>query len=198
MQPTLLAFAMLALAAWVPTAISADEPPDETAGATAAVDPKAVIAARQALMAELQRLMAPIDALVAGQDGNRAAQKSAANTIAQMLMGVPRLFPPTTNPYDPSATTPVTVALPSVWQDLAEFSALNASASAAAATFATLDDDAELSAAALSLREACDACHASFMRPYEPESVRTEDLEFDFDALFKNDEAAPGEAPNPE
>lgn len=198
MQRTFRAFTALALAAWVPNALNADEPQAETASATGAVDPKAVIAARQAIMAELQRLMAPLDALVAGEGGDRAAQKSAAKTIAQTLMDMPQLFPPTTNLYDPSATTPVTVALPSVWQEFAEFSALNAAASEAAARFAALDDEAEVGAAALSLREACDACHASFMRRYEPESVRTEDLEFDFDALFEDDGAAPVEAPKPE
>ena len=45
-----------------------------------------------------------------------------------------------------------------------------------------------LRTAALALRATCDACHAINLRPYEPSEVTEEDLDFDFDSIFKKDQ----------
>jgi cytochrome c556 len=199
MQKILGAMATLAIATGLPAPIRADEPPrGETTGWTGITNPRDVIVARRALMMEMQRLMRPLEASSVGQGSALEEQQSAAITIAQVMLAVPHLFPPTTNLYDAAATTPVTLALPAIWEQFSAFSALSATASAAATKLASLNDADELRAGALAVRAACDACHAPFLRPYVPETVRSEDLEFDFDALFEDNDAPAEKSANPE
>jgi cytochrome c556 len=144
-----------------------------------------VIAARRALMLELQVLMMPIDGHSAGETGDPAELRAAARTISAMLGTVAHLFPPTTNRYDADAETPVTLALPVIWEDFAGFYSLASAATAAASKTAETDEAAELAAASRALRGACDACHSVYMREYAAPEVSSEDLEFDFDSLFE-------------
>lgn len=200
MKTSRRAFAVLALAGLLPSVVGADEPPaDATVGSAADANAAEIIAERQALMTELENLMRPLDSFTAGEAHDRAELRSASVTMSEKLRTLPRLFPPATNLYDPAAATPVTLALPSIWQDFATFSALAEGASTAATNVSTAGDPAELRAAGLALRTACDACHALYLRPYEPATVSSEDLEFDFDALFEGDEAPaePAEAERP-
>ena len=178
------AFVLLTVAVSAATAIDADEPPP---GIT---NPQDVIVARRALMTEMARLMLPIDAFSAGGAPAVAEQQSAALAIARMLVDMPQLFPPATDLYDANSATPVTLALPAVWQDFGTFSALAANAVDTARKLASANDPAELRTGALALRAACDACHAPFLRRYEADAVRSEDLEFDFDSVFEGDDAA--------
>ena len=180
MQRSRSGFAVLALAALLPSVVGADEPPADAAK---------VIAERQALMAELESLMRPIDSFTVGEALDQKELRAAAATISQELLALPKLFPPDTNLYDPAVATPATLALPAIWQNFSAFTALAESASAAATKVSNAHDADELRAAALALRAACDACHAPFLRPYQPSTVSSEDLEFDFDAVFEGDEA---------
>ncbi len=180
MQRSRSAFAVLALAGLLPNVAGADEPADAAQ----------IIAERQALMTELEILMRPLDSFTAGEPHDQAELRAAAATIAQELRTLPKLFPPATDLYDPAAAAPLTLALPSIWQSFSTFTALAESAAAAAARVSAATDADELRAAAAALRAACDACHAPFLRPYRPSTVGSEDLEFDFDAVFRDDDAA--------
>lgn len=188
MQRSLGTLAVLALAGLAPSVVGADDPPPDPAAATNAAE---IIAERQALMAELESLMRPIDSYTAGEAFDPAELRAASVTISQELQKLPKLFPPATNLYDPAVATPATLALPSIWQNFPTFTALAENASAAATKVSTAGDADELRAAALALRAACDACHAPFLRPYHPSTVSSEDLEFDFDAVFED--TAPAE-----
>src|SRR5690606_27446716 len=105
-------------------------------GWTGLTSPKAVIAARQALMTELERLMRPVDTHAATGTGDPAALREAAQSIAAMLQAVPHLFPPTTNLFDPAAESPPTLALPAVWENFAAFEQLAVVATDAAGALA--------------------------------------------------------------
>jgi len=97
---------------------------------------------------------------------------------------VPHLFPPTTNLYDPKAETPVTIALPAIWQSFPAFYAFATAASESAASMASKTKTDDLKAAALSLRGTCDACHTPYLRAYVPETASPADEQFDFDSVF--------------
>ena len=180
-------FAVVALAAAVLAAGAVAQPaaPDSGPGWTGSSHADDVIAARRALMLELQTLMMPIDSHAAGEEADPAALRAAARTIAAMLGTVPHLFPPTTDRFDESAESPVTLALPVIWHDFPGFYSLASAATAAAAKMADTDAPAELPAASRALRGACDACHSVYMREYAAPEVSSEDLEFDFDSLFE-------------
>lgn len=151
--------------------------------------PESIIEARRALMSEMERLMLPIDLLTVGESVDNADPRSNATSIAQMLKAFVHLFPPATNLYDAAADMPVTLALPSVWDEPATFTAMSASAVAVAEELTAAEGNDATTSAAARLRSACDACHAVFLLPYTPPSVSSEDVDFDFDALFEDIEA---------
>lgn len=144
-----------------------------------------MIAARFGLMVETERLMQPIDSYTIGEPADPEVLRSAATTISYMLNALPHLFPPTTNLYDPAAETPVTIALPAIWDDFDTFYKLAGNATLAAQRMAATPDPAALRTAATELRATCDACHAVYLRAYVGPEVSTEDAEFDFDSVFQ-------------
>lgn len=158
--------------------------PTDEPGWTGSTKPDDVIAARRRLMLELQTLMQPIDSHAAGEPADPADLRAAARTIAAMLGAVPHLFPPTTGQYDPDAETPVTLALPAIWESFPAFYSLALDAQSAATKMAETETPADLPNAGRALRGACDACHALSMPQYRLPEVTSEDLEFDFDSLF--------------
>jgi cytochrome c556 len=164
--------------------LAADPPSPAGAGWTGTTNPKDVIAARQQLMMEMERLMQPIDSFTIGEPAEVGDLTSAATTISKMLLVVPHLFPPTTNLYDPKAETPVTIALPAIWQSFPAFYAFATAASESAASMASKTKTDDLKAAALSLRGTCDACHTPYLRAYVPETASPADEQFDFDSVF--------------
>jgi cytochrome c556 len=157
------------------------------AGASAApgeTGPAEIMAARRALMVEIERLMKPIDSFTVGEPAEPAALASAASSIEAMLLAVPHLFPPATNRFDPADAATPTLALPSVWQQWDTFVQLDAASGRAAADLAAADGAEAVRAAALKLRGTCDACHATFTRPYVPEAATDADRDFDFDSVL--------------
>jgi cytochrome c556 len=100
-----------------------------------------------------------------------------------MLRVVPHLFPPTTNVYSDDPATP-TLALPAIWEDFESFERAAAASSAAAEALAVAPEGDAQRTAAQTLRATCDACHAPFLRPYVPQGVSSEDLDFDFDSVL--------------
>src|SRR5690606_18046087 len=134
-------------------------------------------------------LMEPIDSFTVGEAEDPEDLTSAATTIAQMLRVVPHLFPPTTDLYDPAAETPPTIALPAIWQRFATFYMLADSAAASAETLAKAKTPDALRSGGVTLRATCDACHAPFLRAYQPSKPSEEDANFDFDKVFGGDDA---------
>lgn len=154
------------------------------AGWTGITNPEDVIAARSRLMEQIEKLMLPIDMLQVQSSGDPAVLSANAAAVSAMLQAVPHLFPPTTNLYDPKAETPVTIALPALWQDFETFYNFAGAAAKAANSMAAAEGkDAQLTAAA-QLRASCDACHMLFLRKYEKPKAKASDADFDFDAAL--------------
>lgn len=165
-------------------AFADDAPPATGPGWTGLTSPQEVIDAREALMIEIERLMKPIDLLTTGERAPPDQLRSAATTIAKMLLAVPHLFPPTTNLYDADVETPVTIALPAIWTSFPAFEQMAKASAAAAEAMAATQDPQGLEAAGLKLRATCDACHAPYLRAYVAEGVSSDDVNFDFDSVL--------------
>ena len=144
-----------------------------------------IIEARRVLMRQVQRQMGPIDALTLDGTGDADTVRSAAEAIEAMMLAFPHLFPPASNLYDATLREPPTIALPAVWETFATFRTLAEKSEHAAAGVAASTDATALRTAAAALRESCETCHAQFTRPYTPPQVTQEDLDFDFDAVFR-------------
>jgi len=104
-----------------------------------------------------------------------------------MLLAVPHLFPPTTNLYDARVEQPVTLALPKIWEQFPAFYAMATATSKAADVLAHTKGADALNKGAEDLRESCETCHETFELPYEAPKPSDEDLNFDFDSVFKKD-----------
>jgi cytochrome c556 len=166
-------------------AFAADPAPKAGPGWTGLTEPEELIEAREALMVEMERIMRPLDSYTIGEPAEPEELRSIAQTVSQMMLAVPHLFPPTTNLYDPKAAIPKTLALPPIWQNWAAFEKLAVASHEEAEKVAKMQTPAELKAGALALRATCDACHAGFLRPYVPAKVEQSDLNFDFDSALK-------------
>lgn len=168
-------------------AILSVAPVAETAVPTSpeGIGPAQFIAARQALMLAAEELMQPIDTFTVDDSVDQDLIRTNANAIAAMLLAVPQLFPESTNLYDPEAESPVTLALPPIWENFQAFYGLATAASDAATSLSQTFDAAALKNASLALRASCDTCHAVNLLPYE-EPEFPQDDDFDFDSLFEN------------
>jgi len=164
-------------------------PKKDAPGWTGVTNPQDVIAARQALMMEMERLMEPIDSFTVGEAEDPDDLRSAAATVAQILRAVPHLFPPTTDLYDPAVEAPPTIALPAIWQNWSTFYTLASAAVTSAESLAKAKTPDALRSGGLALRASCDACHAPFLRAYQPSKPSDEDANFDFDQVFGGDDA---------
>jgi cytochrome c556 len=166
--------------------LAADPAPKDGPGWTGLTEPEELIEAREALMVEMERIMRPLDSYTIGEPASPDELRSIAQTVSQMMLAVPHLFPPTTNLYDPNVPIPKTLALPAIWQNWAAFEALAEATHEKAEEITTMRTPDELKAGALALRATCDACHVAYLRPYVPAKVTDEDLNFDFDSVLKN------------
>jgi cytochrome c556 len=179
--------AALALAAATTGAVLAADPaPTAGPGWTGLTEPEELIEAREALMVEMERIMRPLDSYTIGEPADPDELRSIAQTVSQMMLAIPHLFPPTTNLYDPKAAEPKTLALPPIWKNWDAFEKLAVATHEKAEDVAKMRTPAELRQGALGLRATCDACHAGFLRPYVPAKVEDSDLNFDFDSVLKN------------
>ena len=186
MKRIFIACAMLTTAAALAgIALAADAVPGQGPGWTGITNPKDVITARQELMEEIENLMQPIDTIQVEDVDDPDRLRASAATLSAMLLALPHLFPPTTNRYDPKAEQPATLALPAIWKDFGSFYTLAAAASSAAQTMAETKGKEPLRTASRRLRASCDACHALYLRKYEPPKVLDSDLEFDFDSALR-------------
>jgi cytochrome c556 len=166
-------------------AFAADPVPKAGPGWTGLTEPEELIEAREALMVEMERIMRPLDSYTIGEPANPEDLRSIAQTVSQMMLAIPHLFPPTTNLYDPNVPIPKTLALPPIWKNWAAFEKFAEASHEQAEKVAKMQTPDELKAGALALRATCDACHAGFLRPYVPAKVEQSDLDFDFDSALK-------------
>jgi cytochrome c556 len=166
-------------------ALAADPVPKAGPGWTGLTEPEEIIEAREAIMVEMERIMQPLDSYTIGEPADPDELRSIAQTVSQMMLAIPHLFPPTTNLYDPKAIEPKTLALPPVWKNWDTFKKLAIATHEQAEDVARMKTPDELRAGALALRATCDACHAGFLRPYVPAKVEESDLNFDFDSVFR-------------
>lgn len=173
------------LAALLPVALSAaDARPGTGPGWTGLSQPKAMITARQELMEHIELLMQPIDTLTVEPVKDAQQVRTNAEVIGAMLLAVPHLFPPTTNRFDPKAAEPETLALPAVWKSFDAFYRLAQASSRAAEAMAQATGEPAMRQASLQLRASCDACHAAYLRRYEPPKTLDSDYRFDFDGAL--------------
>jgi cytochrome c556 len=173
--------AALAGAVW-----GADSAPKDGPGWTGLTEPEELIEAREALMVEMERIMRPLDSYTIGEPASPDELRSISQTVSQMMLAIPHLFPPTTNLYDPNVPIPKTLALPAIWKNWDSFEKLAEAAEVQASKITNMRTPDELKAGALALRATCDACHALYLRPYVPAKVTDEDRNFDFDSVLKN------------
>jgi len=168
------------------SAMADDPAPGEGPGWTGITNPLDVIAARQDLMIEIEDLMLPIDTYTVDPNEDPDELREHAYIISVMMSAIPHLFPPTTNLYEPDNDLTPTLALPQIWQDFSTFTAMAKATTQAAVRLSKTGDPDALREGALALRGTCDACHQLHLRPYEASTVSEEDLNFDFDSIFKN------------
>lgn len=174
------------LALWLPLAAAGAEGRLATApGWTGVKHGKDIITARQELMEHIELLMEPIDTLTVQPVKDPLRVRQNAEVIGAMLLAVPHLFPPTTNRYDSKAALPETLALPPIWQQFDTFYRLAGLAAQAAEHMAAAKDQEQMRSASLKLRGSCDACHAVFLRRYEPPKTQESDYTFDFDGALR-------------
>jgi cytochrome c556 len=168
-----------------PAASATEALAPEGPGWTGLTEPEEVIEARRVLMREAERLIAPIDAFAIGTPADPNVLRDNARAIEALLLALPHLFPPTTNRYD--VLEPPTTALPAIWDNFDAFLAQAEAAEMAVAALIEAADDESLRAASMRLRGACDACHAAYLKPYEPPKPTAEDLEFDFESVLPDE-----------
>jgi cytochrome c556 len=176
-----------ALAATMAAGVMAAEPaPRDGPGWTGLTEPEEVIEAREALMVEMERIMRPLDSYTIGEPAPPDELRSIAQTVSQMMLAIPHLFPPTTNLYDPNVPIPKTLALPAIWKNWDAFEKMAEASHEQAEEITKMTTPEELKAGALALRATCDACHAVNLRPYVPAKVEESDINFDFDSVLKD------------
>lgn len=177
--------ALLTAAGAAGAALAEGAVPGQGQGWTGITNPQDLILARETLMAELEDLMKPIDTYTVDDSISPETVTANAKTISAMLLAVPHLFPPTTNLYDPKVDQPVTLALPKIWKQFPAFYGMASATSNMAAKLAHTTGADNLHTAAVDLREACETCHETFELPYHPQVPTAEELDFDFDSVFK-------------
>ena len=133
--------------------------------------PNDVIFARKMLMDAIGTNMEELEGLVRASKIELDDAKDRADTISVMLMSFPHLFPPGTNQWKPNAVRDRgrdTFAAPEVWSNYADFYKRADAASKIAYNASRSDDEEELKKYAAELRNACDSCHAIYVKNDHP------------------------------
>jgi cytochrome c556 len=110
--------------------------------------------------------MQSIDQAVAGEQVPLDVLKAHADRISTLLTAFPHLFPPQTQ-ASPDAPVP-TAAAPAVWNEFDTFYALATTAAKTAFDASEASNLDRFRPLGMSLRVACDSCHAKYMRVEGP------------------------------
>jgi len=138
----------------------------------ASAEQDAMILARQGLMEGIYQYLEDADEWTdqkAGTD-DAAMLRTLTREAAHMALVLPafkQLFPPATNPENPSFTSAFdTYALPAIWTNPDRFAAALDATIAAINILAMARDRAEFTQRLQALQATCDACHDRFRRVY--------------------------------
>ena len=135
--------------------------------ATGDLDPKTVIADRQATMKGFAAKVKLIKAYADGE-GDQAAALDAARSIAETAPHIPSFFPPGTGTEVPGI---LTHAKPDIWSDRDRFEGtaarLAGEAHSLVAAIESGDRNASRDGLAATGRVGCGACHEIFRAPLE-------------------------------
>jgi cytochrome c556 len=126
-----------------------------------------VIMARKTAMDTLSDNMDQIEQMIATNKIDLADAHEHADTISVLLMAFPHLFPPASNTWKPGVDIdPVTgtYASPDVWTKFADFYKRANDASKTAYDMSRAEKADELKAKTATLRTACNACHAAYLK----------------------------------
>ena len=126
------------------------------------------IFARKVLMDTIDAHLDAIDWMVtSNKPFDLAEAVERADTISVMLMALPHLFPPQTNQWRPGVKrNPArdTFASPDLWKNFPDFYRRAAQASRIALDASRARSKAELAPRFQALRQACDSCHALYVK----------------------------------
>jgi cytochrome c556 len=130
--------------------------------------PKDTIFARKILMGAIDMNMDEIETMLApGGKVEAADAVEHADTISIMLMSFPHMFPAATNQWQPNADRDPatdTAASPDVWRNFADFYQRAQTASKLAFDASRAKHGTEFRELIRQLREACNSCHAAYMK----------------------------------
>jgi cytochrome c556 len=124
-----------------------------------------VVQARQLLMSQIDEEMQPVDLVAGGKDLPLDELKSNVYRINTMLAAFPHLFPPQTKP-GPDAFS--TAAAPEIWQNFEAFYGQVDAAAKVAYEASQATAIGPFRESAKKLRQACDGCHAKYMKVEAP------------------------------
>src|SRR5262249_1661630 len=125
------------------------------------------IFARKILMGTVGDNMDEIDSAVASGDIDLQHLAGHADGISVALLVFPHLFPPASNEWKEGATRDPgadTFASPEVWTRFADFYKMASEASKLAYDASRARSKDDFKKAGIALRQACDACHVTFMK----------------------------------
>jgi cytochrome c556 len=129
------------------------------------------IFARKILMDSIDGHMDAIDWMVSsGKAIDMPKAIEHADTISIMLMAFPHLFPPSSNQWKPNARRDPardTFTSPALWRNFADFYRRAAAASRIAFDASRAKREAEFRTHFDALRDACDSCHAKYLKTDE-------------------------------
>ncbi len=131
-----------------------------TLGLTAAIAQSNVVEQRQDLMKQFGAQSKTIAGMLRGQTPFDLAQAQAAlKTVSETAKKLPPLFPESTK------TAAKTEALPTVWENKAEFEKLFASLDAASQkALASVTDEASFKAQVPKVLQNCGTCHKTYRK----------------------------------
>ncbi len=133
-----------------------------------AATPKDEIFARKILMDSIDDRADALDWMLnGGKPFDFARAVGHADTISVMLMAFPHLFSPATDQWRPNATRDPgrdTYASPELWKNFTDFYQRAAAASQIAFKASRAKNEGEFRQAIAGLHNACDSCHAVYLK----------------------------------
>jgi cytochrome c556 len=133
-----------------------------------AATPKDAIFARKIVMDTINNNMDELEMMTnSTAEINLTEAHEHADTISVMLMAFPHIFPPSTNQWKPNAERDAgrdTFASPDVWTKFADFYQQAEAASKIAYTASRAKQEADFRKSIAALRNACDSCHAVYLK----------------------------------
>ena len=128
-----------------------------------------VIAARQLVMDGIESEMMVIELALESSAPQFDDLKARADRISTLLTPCPHLFPPQTKPGKAADGSPInTTATPAIWQDFDAFYGAAKDAATTAYDASQAGSSDKFREQAKKLRDACDGCHARYMKVEPP------------------------------